>query len=220
MARKVEENTDTQEWATRTVWICRHGERIDQVDPTWRQRGGRDPHLSSDGVRQARATGERLRDEGIQHIFCSPFLRTVETAHHIAEVLDLPVLIERGAGEWLNPMWFARAPEIVSPQERAERFPRIRPDHVSLVIPRYPETSEQAFARAGKTACRLVETYGGNLLLVGHQHSVEGMSWGLLGARLAIRSEMCALIKIERQNGVWRLALNGDMSHLADEKQA
>ena len=36
-------------------------------------------------------------------IFASPFLRAVETADHIAEVLDRPVLIERGASEWLNP---------------------------------------------------------------------------------------------------------------------
>jgi hypothetical protein len=44
-------------------------------------------------------------------------LRTVETAHHIAEVLELPVLIEHGAIEWLDPSWFAQMPTVTSPKE-------------------------------------------------------------------------------------------------------
>ena len=201
--------------AEQVVWICRHGNRIDFVDPSWRARNGHDPHLSKDGVRQARETGERLQGEGIQLVFASPFLRTVETAHHIAEVLDLPILIEQGASEWLNPEWFAQAPPLVSPGEMAKRFPRVIPDYGSVVIPRYPETAEQAFARAGRAARLLVEKHQASLLFVGHGHSVTGMSWGLLGSRPDIHTGLCALIKISRCSDVWRLELNGDTSHLS-----
>lgn len=197
------------------MWICRHGIRIDQVDPTWRSRNGHDPHLAEEGVRQARETGERLRGEGIGHIFSSPFLRAVETAHHIAEALDLPIHVERGACEWLNPKWFAQMPEIMPVEEMAQRFPRVIVQDTSVVQPLYPETAEEAFVRAGRAARLLASRHPGNLLLVGHGHSVVGMSWGLLDGRPNIHAELCALIAIERQDGAWRLALNGDTSHLS-----
>ena len=104
------EGTVSEANARHTVWICRHGNRIDFVDPSWK---GNDPHLSPDGVIQAKETGVRLRGEGIQHIFASPFLRTLETAHHIAEALDLPVKIEHGACEWMNPEWFPEPPVYI-----------------------------------------------------------------------------------------------------------
>ena len=199
----------------RTVWICRHGMRIDQVDPTWRRRNGHDPHLAQEGVRQARETGERLRGEGIEHVFASPFLRAVETAHHIADALELPIHIERGLGEWLNLQWFRQMPETASLEELIRRFPRVDPAYESLVFPLYPETAEEAFARAGRAARLLAERYRGNLLLVGHGHSVVGMSWGLLEGRPDIHTGLCALVKIGRRNGAWRLELNGDTSHLS-----
>jgi broad specificity phosphatase PhoE len=198
-----------------TVWICRHGIRIDQVDPTWRSRNGHDPHLAEAGVQQARETGERLRGEGIEHIFSSPFLRAVETAHHIAEALDLPIHVEQGLCEWLNPRWFSRMPETTPVKAMARRFPRLVVQDAPVVRPRYPETAEEAFVRAGRAARLLAQKHSGNLLLVGHGHSVVGMSWGLLADRPKIYAELCALIAIERQNGAWRLALNGDTSHLS-----
>ena len=202
--------------ASRTVWICRHGNRIDFVDPSWRKRNGHDPHLSEDGVRQALETGRRLQNEGIRYVFASPFLRTVETAHHIAEALEARAFVEHGASEWLNPEWFAQPPTIASIEDMAKRFPRVDPSYVSVVKPSYPETAEQAFARAGHTARLLVEKYPGDLLMVGHGHSVTGMSWGLLGARPVIHTGLCALVKIGLYNGVWKLELNGDTSHLSD----
>ena len=101
------------------VWICRHGNRIDFVDPAWRGHNGDDPHLSPDGVVQAQETGKRLRGEGIRYIFSSPFLRTVETAHYIAEAIDVPIYIEEGASEWLNPEWFSALPAFIPPQDLA-----------------------------------------------------------------------------------------------------
>ena len=101
------------------VWIARHGNRQDFVDPHWARRAGRphDPGLSPDGELQARELAERLSGEGIEAVYCSPFLRTVQTAHAVAELLGLPLQIEHGACEWLNPEWFSRAPDFLSPEE-------------------------------------------------------------------------------------------------------
>lgn len=42
-----------------------------------------------------------LQGEGIGHIYASPFLRTVQTAHEVAKVLDVPVKLEYGLSEGL-----------------------------------------------------------------------------------------------------------------------
>ena len=68
-------------------------------------------------------------------------------------------------------------------------------------------------------ARRLAERQRGDLLLVGHGHSVVGASWGLLGERPDIHAELCGLIEIVRRNGAWELGLNGDTSHLSNRGQ-
>ena len=49
--------------------------------------------LTEDGKRQASAAAERLREEGIEQIFSSPFGRARETAAAAADALKLPVRI-------------------------------------------------------------------------------------------------------------------------------
>jgi broad specificity phosphatase PhoE len=138
----------------KTIWIARHGNRADFVDPTWRQRAARphDPPLSPDGVVQAQNLGQRLKGESIRHIFASPFLRTLETASHIAAALALPVKIENGAAEFLNPEWFASAPEFLNEVELRSRFPALDWSYVSRGVCRYPERDEQrhCWPRAGR----------------------------------------------------------------------
>ena len=88
-----------------------------------------------------------------------------------------------------------------------------------MLTPQYPETAQSASMRAGQTSQRLAARYHDNMVIVGHGHSVEGMSWGLLAGRPPISAGLCALVKIERQEGGWRLALNGATGHLLDGVQ-
>lgn len=196
------------------VWICRHGNRIDFVDPSWRGRNGDDPHLSPDGVVQAQETGRRLKGEGIRYIFSSPFLRTVETAHYIAEEIEVPICIEQGASEWLNPEWFSTAPALMSPQDLAQRFPRVDPSYTSVIVPHFPETDAQALARERKAIRFLTERYPGPLLFVGHGHSVTGLAWGLLDTLDEVHTGLCGLVKLVHRNSHWTMELNGDTTHL------
>ena len=39
------------------------------------------------------------QDEGVTCIYSSPFMRALQTAHQVANVLDLPVIIEYGLSE-------------------------------------------------------------------------------------------------------------------------
>ena len=195
-----------------TIWLCRHGNRIDFVDPSWK---GDDPHLSAEGIIQAQETGLRLQGKGIQHIFTSPFFRTIETAHHLAEALDLPIKVEHGASEWLNPEWFSERPAHIPLAELLKRFPRVDGKYKSVVMPAYPEGSEEAFVRAGEASRMLADTFSGDLLLIGHGHSVTGMAKGFMGAACQISCGLCALVKVVRQDGGITLELNGDVSHLS-----
>ncbi len=195
------------------VWLCRHGNRIDFMDPSWQ---GDDPHLSPDGVQQARETGERLRSESIRRIFASPFLRTVETAHYIAEALDLPIHIEHGACEWLNPEWFPNPPRLMTPNELRERFPRVDTEYQSMLTPAYPEDGDTASRRAGEAARLVANRFRDDILLIGHGHSVGGMAVGLLDDVPEFSCGMCALLKIVRTNGTSTMELAGDTSHLQD----
>ena len=142
-------------------------------------------------------------------------LRTIETAHHIAEALNLPIKIEHGASEWLNPEWFSERPAHIPLDDLLKRFPRVDGKHKSVVMPRYPEGAEEAFVRAGQASRILADTFSGDLLLIGHGHSVTGMAKGFMGAECQISCGLCALVKVVRQDGRITLELNGDVSHLS-----
>uniref|UniRef100_A0AC34GMS2 Phosphoglycerate mutase n=1 Tax=Panagrolaimus sp. ES5 TaxID=591445 RepID=A0AC34GMS2_9BILA len=68
----------------RKLWVIRHGERIDKVDPEWIKTAPRgawdDPPMTEKGMQQAREAGKRLKDEKIDYIFSSPFIRCLKTA--------------------------------------------------------------------------------------------------------------------------------------------
>ena len=196
----------------RTVIITRHGNRQDFVDPDWRKTAvwPDDPPLSEDGIVQARELGDRLRCEQIQHIFSSPFLRTIETASQVAEVLDLSVKVEHGLSEWLNAEWFGAYPALAPFADKIRMFPRIDRDYRSRLTPTYPETWEDVVRRGEKLTKGLTEDFSGNLLLVGHGASVDVTAWGLIGEKCEINSTLCCLVKIVRSDHRWAMEINGE----------
>jgi broad specificity phosphatase PhoE len=201
---------------SQTVWIARHGNRLDFVNPEWFNTAKRpyDPPLSEDGFVQAKQLGQRLVGEGIMHIFASPFLRTVQTASQVADALDLPIKLESGLSEWLNPEWMKTDPEKLSIEVLQELFPRIDASYTSRVIAQYPETSAQVLERTGETARRLTAEFSEDILLVGHGASVVGTTQGLVGGTPEINASLCCLVKLMRQEQEWVMELNGDTSHL------
>lgn len=205
-----------------TIWIARHGNRIDFVNPEWFNTAERryDPHLSEDGVVQAQELATRLAKEPIEHIFVSPFLRTVQTAHKIANVLHLPLKLEPGLSEWLNPEWMDAMPERLPPTQLAQRYPIIDLNYQPCLEPTYPETRDEMIERAGETARRIVKRYDGNLLFVGHGASVVSSAWGLLSDRPKIHASLCCLVQVNHTQHGWDLKLDGsDVSYLSHPQQ-
>lgn len=200
-----------------TVWIARHGNRLDFVNPQWFDVAVRryDPPLSEDGVIQARELAVRLKLEKIAHIFASPFLRTIQTANQVAQVLNLPIKLEAGLSEWLNVNWMDEAPETHPQEWLAERYSSIDWNYNSFVQPQYPETETQLYQRTAKTIQTLVQEFSEDILIVGHADSVLGTSKGLVRENLTFKVSLCSLTKIVNQGNVWEMELIADTSHLA-----
>ena len=64
--RPLYEMAENREEVTQTVFVIRHGERIDHVDPHWAQGVERyyDPPITSVGEQQAREVGRMLKGKG------------------------------------------------------------------------------------------------------------------------------------------------------------
>ncbi|XVF73491.1 hypothetical protein PTKIN_Ptkin12aG0205500 [Pterospermum kingtungense] len=127
------------------VVVMRHGDRLDNFDPTWVKTADRpwDPPLVQNGLSRAFLAGRTLRTLlpfPIHRVFVSPFLRCVETASEVVAALctadDIPnakssadgvsidpskvkVSIENGLCEMLNKV--AIRPDV-APKDKVFRF--------------------------------------------------------------------------------------------------
>lgn len=199
----------------KTVWIARHGHRFDFAYPEWFLTAERryDPALSDQGFVQVQQLANRLKQEPIDHLFCSPFLRAIQTAQPIAQLLDLPLKIERGLGEWLNPDWMTEYPQTSPLEELIQKYSIDQP-YSSRLIPTYPESESAMMERMASIAGQLVTEFSGNLLLVGHGATVGGITAGLMGENLIWQAPLACLTKIVYVKNRWKIELKADISHL------
>lgn len=178
-----------------TVFIARHGERIDHVDLEWSltAKNPYDPFLTEKGTRQAQALGNYLKDKNLAYIFASPFYRTVQTANEVAVQTGLPICIEPGLGEYLNTDWFNHPPQLKTVGELKKEFDLVNTSYVPKLFARYPESRDDAIVRSGCAARLLAARYSGNILLVAHGMTCEFMARGLTNAPLRPYIAYCAL---------------------------
>lgn len=202
----------------RAIWIARHANREDFVDPNWSESAARphDPGLSPDGVEQARRLGQRLAATGLSHIFASPFLRGVQTANHVASYVEQPVFLEPGLGEWLNADWFSANPEIKPAETLAQEFEYVDLRHTPCLHPDFPEEREEAFKRIGRAAQCLTERYAeaDELLLVGHGVTVIGVLRGFVDDVEEAGCPLCSLTRLVRDGDTWSVVFRNDTTHL------
>ncbi|MBS4202139.1 histidine phosphatase family protein [Bacillus sp. FJAT-49732] len=205
------------------VFVLRHGIRLDIDDKAyWRHYLKRkdDVPLSNRGIIQAQETGEFLKKENIKHIFSSPFFRTLQTAQAVATKLNLPINVEYGFIEMLNPDWFPAYPELLSKEEAASIFPSINRDYESIVRPEYPETDYEGVVlhRVKKALDEIITTYDGSILIVGHGASTESAAKALMlpDSWEGFNGKMCALNKYVYDDEKWSFAY-GTTEHLSAE---
>ncbi len=201
-----------------TVWVVRHGQRQDSVDPNWEDHANRlhDPPLTELGRWASWRVGRRFVESGVtlDAVYASPFLRTVETAEEICAETGNEVFLEPGLSEHRNADWFDDDPETVPAEDLAEWFAPVRLDHEPHVVPEFPEDHGEATVRIGETTRAIAADEPGSVLLVGHGVSIGGVVDGLTGSAEAADAPLCGLTRLDRVDDGWELAFSGDTSHL------
>ncbi len=191
------------------IWMVRHAERQDTVDPNWGETAPYidDPELSANGIIQAEECAQALKDENISHIFSSPFLRTIQTASEIAYVLNLQIKAEEGLSEWLRNDWYNSVPTVMPIEDKMALYP-IDPSYTSLGSAVYPETDNEFKARVTETLNAILEQYSGEILLAGHGGSLSVAAEALVGSNM-VNTELCCIIKIVRDGDRWVVERDG-----------
>jgi probable phosphoglycerate mutase len=202
-----------------TIILCRHGESEGNRDARF---GGHSPTpLTEHGRSQARATGQRLADAGVDAVYSSDLPRALETAEIIAGVagasrpLVTPLLRERSVGIFTG-LTFAEA---------QARFP----DEYQALLRRDPdscppggETYTQCRNRAAEFMERVIaEHLGQRVLFVSHHLTLFQLVLHILDVesvaepRFYVRIDNCALHRFERYpDGVWQVLAFNDAAHL------
>ncbi|CCE92935.1 uncharacterized protein TDEL_0F01240 [Torulaspora delbrueckii] len=215
----------------KTIYIARHGYRSN-----WLAKGpyplpptgiDSDVPLAEHGIHQAKELAHYIvsLENQPELLFSSPFYRCIQTSEPIADILELPIMIERGIGEWYRPD--RPVIPVAAPLETLENFfpGKLDLKWQSQVIPSDKgETEEDLFRRCGKVwplFINQVETQYPNaetILLVTHAAAKAALGMNLLGFSnwrepldedgTIIRSGSCSLDKYELdtrstfQNGV------------------
>ena len=200
-----------------SIWLARHATRIDVVDPAWKETADRpfDPYLAEQGLEEAERLGSLFAREAIDRVYCSPFLRAIQTAAPIAKAARCTLCIEPGLAEWLNVEWFDGVPTL-APQIEPRGFDGlIDRSYQSPVVLTYPETWDQLLVRSRDTVTRLAQSRE-NIVLVGHGASVHGCAIELLGSTTwGDLPPIASVFRFTRTGHGWDPVLLADTSHLS-----
>lgn len=161
-----------RKFGAKNLFIIRHGERLDKVNLNWSPSALR-PHdtpLSAMGHKQAGRLGKWLYSKipirKPAKIFCSPFIRCVQTANEIAQQLESlqdtgtfnknisEICIEPGICEdpfymknmKCNQPWFLNAADLIAIS------PRIKLNYVPIRNVTYKETEDNIYIEDTNTS--------------------------------------------------------------------
>lgn len=101
---------------TTRLYLIRHGET--ELSAEDRFSGGTDVNLSDHGRWQAERLAERLADDQIKAFYCSPMLRTLETARIVSKPYGMAPIARDGLREIHHGRW-----ETMRRQEVETTFP-------------------------------------------------------------------------------------------------
>jgi broad specificity phosphatase PhoE len=190
-----------------TIWLVRHAHRLDFIQPEWFDTATYryDPPLSTQGFDRANLLAQQFSQVQIDRIYTSPFLRTIQTAEPLARLLQLPIQLEWGLCEWLCQEWTDGFPATTPVNESIRCYPNIDDAYQSLVIPFYPESTQELDARIAIIAAKIVQGNSGNILAIAHKGSVLGIAATLTGnARWKTYDLACGgIIKLVNSEGRW-----------------
>src|SRR5215217_2021346 len=208
--------------ATR-IYMVRHG--ATKLSAEDRFAGAVDVELSEEGKFQAGQLAERLADDSIAAVYCSPLKRTMQTAAILASPHQLPLIQEEGLREIHHGHWEGMRRADVEAQF-PEEYAAWEEDPFTFA-PQGGEAGVNVIARALPVIRKIVvEHRGQNLIVVSHKATLRLLISSLLGFdargyRDRLDQSPSCLNVVDFKDPVRaRLMLFNDVSHYADEPRA
>ncbi|KAK6727422.1 hypothetical protein RB195_005239 [Necator americanus] len=209
----------------RTIWVVRHAEREDNINRKWRSLPGADglasdnSMLSERGRTQAKECAVRFSKVNLNHVFASPYDRTIETASIIVGDKGLLVKPEPGLCEGLymceNP------PGFWEPEKLKEKFPLVDTDYISVfskhTLPKEGFGDDACIPRVRTTLNRITEKYDGDLMLVSHGAPIGAIHEIWMGDfKYVGQATVTKFVEVDK--GKIRMEFSSDASHLSDKR--
>lgn len=204
------------------VYMVRHG--ATELSAEDRFAGAVDVELSKEGMHQAGRLAQRLADDPIAAVYCSPLKRTVQTASILAKPHDLALKVDDGLREIHHGHWEGMRRSDVESQF-PEEYVAWEEDPFTFA-PQGGEAGVNVIARALPVIRKIVlEHRGQNVIVVSHKATQRLLISSLLGFdargyrdRLD-QSPACLNILDFRDPVRARLMLFNDVSHYVDQPQ-
>ncbi|KRX61699.1 Protein UBASH3A -like protein [Trichinella sp. T9] len=186
---KVQENKETLELSGRRIFLVRHGERMDRVFPGWlrlgftdlgayrpydlnmplravkRENGWKDfyndPPITEIGYATSQMIGRGMKLSGIgfDMVYCSPALRSIQSAHGILKSFpgsNTKICIEAGLFEYLG--WYENANlNFLNTDQLVSEGYEIQPNYIPYMMAQtlknkfHSETIEEYYKRVNTT---------------------------------------------------------------------
>ena len=204
---------------TTRLLLVRHGATTLSAED--RFAGSTDVELSDEGRRQAALLGDRLADDAIAAVYCSPMRRTMDTAALIAQAHQLSPVTRPGLREIAHGHWEGLTRAEVE-HRFGDEYVRWEEDPFT-VAPEGGECGVDVMARALPVIRAIVESHQGqNVLVVSHKATIRLVISSLLGFdargyRDRLDQAPACLNVLDFKDPVRaRLMLFNDISHYAD----
>jgi broad specificity phosphatase PhoE len=196
--------------------IIRHGET------SWNRaevfRGRRDVKLNAEGIAQADATAEALKDKVFEAVYSSPLKRSLVTARRIAAPHSIQVREVFGFSDVSYGQWEGMAAEKVASlyPKAYERWLRTP----SKVRPPNGESMKKAWKRVNSSLREVLWTHGtGTVVIVSHRIPVKLMTAYLMGEKRhsigRYKHDPCAMSVFKVKFRDYKPVVMNDSSHLA-----
>lgn len=205
--------------ATR-IYMVRHG--ATKLSSEDRFAGAVDVELSEEGIFQAERLAERLADDDMKAVYCSPMTRTVQTATILASPHQLALIQKNGLREINHGHWEGMRRADVEAQF-PEEYSAWEEDPLTFA-PEGGEAGVNVIARALPVIRQIVlEHRGQNVLVVSHKATLRLIISSLLGFdargyRDRLDQSPAGLNVLDFKDPVRaRLMLFNDVSHYVDE---
>ncbi|CCC71146.1 hypothetical protein NCAS_0G02590 [Naumovozyma castellii] len=233
--------------ALQTIYVVRHGFRSNWVtqgpypDPPLGIEN--DVPLAEHGLDQAKDVAKYIatfpEDKKPQLIISSPFYRCIQTSKPTAELLQLPLYLERGLGEWFVPER-ENIPVPAGIKDLEKFFPGLLSNGWdNCTVPSNKgETEDEILQRCYKFWAaffkQVEEKFPNvtNVILFTHAATKAALGTSILGLKnvrdpiddkgTIIRSGSCSMDRYERSHDdkhKWKMTMNGNASYLTNGEE-